>query len=284
MWLGQRHYPSVGTRVAHAIHAAPYAKGLRNHRTIAQHKPTAPRRTLQNLQKGWNSPRLPAEKRLEQADPDRASFPLTQPSPPYAKFSDATPPPPLEELQTDAVEGPACRWLLQGEPPPPHPPHPLKTLFLLSCPGAGPGCRGGARKRLQLEKKRKDTNASFFHLFALVSSSLRLLPLSSAASVGCPKTSSPNSSLQVPLSGFPSCRSSCGHSAGSRKPCGSRKESCSLGGAKRSGPPPLPAPQPPSRRCSTTCAASLRGLRSTAARPLKSKKNMGPALPVYSIP
>ena len=29
-----------------------------------------------------NSPRLPAEKRLEQADPDRASFPLTQPFPP----------------------------------------------------------------------------------------------------------------------------------------------------------------------------------------------------------
>ena len=33
-----------------------------------------------------DSPRLPAEKRLEQADPDRASFPLTQPFPPCKIF------------------------------------------------------------------------------------------------------------------------------------------------------------------------------------------------------
>ena len=55
------------------------------------------------------SPRLPAEKRLEQADPDPVSFPITNPSP-HAKFCDANPPPPCGtflELQTFLL---SCLW------------------------------------------------------------------------------------------------------------------------------------------------------------------------------
>ena len=101
--------------------------------------------------------------------------PSLLPPNPTLPFFDATPPPPpppcgtppnrLEELQTDAVEGPACRWLLEGEclstpppptppPPPPHPPLPFlpffcETLFPPFLSWGRPGCRGGARKRLQ---------------------------------------------------------------------------------------------------------------------------------------
>ena len=54
---------------------------------------------------------------------DPVSFPLTQPFP--RAFCDGPPPPPrLEELQTDAVEGPACQkartwlsWDVLGTPP-----------------------------------------------------------------------------------------------------------------------------------------------------------------------
>ena len=111
-----------------------------------------------------NSPRLPAEKRLEQADPDRASFP----SP--TKFSDATPPPPTPPRPVAPVPIPwrsckpmPCRILAPARrvpphppphplpPPPPTPPHPLCPSTL--CPPflswGGRGCRGGARKRLQ---------------------------------------------------------------------------------------------------------------------------------------
>ena len=91
------------------------------------------------------------------------------PAPPPPPPPCGTPPNPLEELQTDAVEGPACRWLLQGEclknPHPPTPPHPTpagplpplcpsslfcETLFPPFLSWGRPGCRGGARKRLQL--------------------------------------------------------------------------------------------------------------------------------------
>ena len=109
-----------------------------------------------------NSPRLPAEKRLEQADPDRASFPLTQPSP-HAKFSDATPPPPPMLWDPPQSLGGAANRCRGGsrlsvaptggvpqKPPPPTPPRspppptrsalpPFFCEFLLfSCPGAGP--------------------------------------------------------------------------------------------------------------------------------------------------
>ena len=99
-----------------------------------------------------NSPRLPAEKRLEQADPDRASFPLTQPFP-IPNFLTPPPPPPALWDPPQSLGGAAnrCRGgsRLSVAPtgkclknsPQPHPP--------LSSWGR-PGCRGGARKRLQL--------------------------------------------------------------------------------------------------------------------------------------
>ena len=102
-----------------------------------------------------NSPRLPAEKRLEQADPDRASF-LTQPFPPMQNFVTDPPPPPVGHpliawrscKPMPWREGPGThRKRLKTHkkptthphpPPPTPPPHPPP-----------PGCRGGARKRLQ---------------------------------------------------------------------------------------------------------------------------------------
>ena len=108
-----------------------------------------------------NSPRLPAEKRLEQADPDRASFPLTQPFPPLRNFL-TPPPPPPPPCGTPALWDPppiawrSCKptpWRVLSlggsyreipqnppPPPPPPPPHPFfaKPSFLLSCPAAGP--------------------------------------------------------------------------------------------------------------------------------------------------
>ena len=82
------------------------------------------------------SPRLPAEKRLEQADPDRASFPLTQPFPP-CQFFDTTPPPPRPvgppptawrsckpmPWRVPPVGGSYRGGASKTPTPPPHPPH-----------------------------------------------------------------------------------------------------------------------------------------------------------------
>ena len=92
-----------------------------------------------------SSPRLPAEKRLEQADPDRASIQnlMTPPHPPPTLWD----PPPIA-------------WRSSTPPPPTPPPFnpaalpPLfcETLFPPFLSWGRPGCRGGARKRLQLKR------------------------------------------------------------------------------------------------------------------------------------
>ena len=94
---------------------------------------------------------------------------LLPPPPPPALWDPV--PDGLEQLQTDTVEGPACRRLLQREctilpTPAPHP-HPPR-LHILHALGQ-PGCRGGARKRLQLinGKMQLTTNSSVLRLIRI---------------------------------------------------------------------------------------------------------------------
>ena len=81
----------------------------------------------QMLPNDSNSPRLPADKRLEQADPDRASFPL----PPTQNFLTPTPPPALWD-PPQSLGGAANRCQVPQNPPHPpthpHPPTPTPPL------------------------------------------------------------------------------------------------------------------------------------------------------------